>query len=63
MTDLSREAIIDAIAFSMKLIEGDKVAPAMNLLDQLLHRLLIDNAVDEKAEMVEWYGADGIMCQ
>lgn len=59
MTDwepLDRNTAIKAVVLSMELIEQRKLSHALHLLDELLGRLLVDSALEEKADMIEVYG-------
>lgn len=53
---LDRDTAIKAVALSMELIEQRKLSHALHLLDELLGRLLVDSALEEKADMIEVYG-------
>lgn len=47
---------MEAVTLSMELIESNKVGPALHLLNELLGRLMIDSALEEKADMIAVYG-------
>jgi hypothetical protein len=53
---LDRDTTVEAVAASMELINQGKTAHALILLDELLHRLMIDEAMEFRVEVAKQFG-------